>query len=347
MGWRTFARTALFALASCAVLYALYAYGLLDFARVGAAFAHRRGLLALDLGCILIMSLIGVARHAWALSVLGVRIPLTRVADANLIGQGVGQWMPGSMVVAEGLRISILFGAKSAARPTSATLLRIGMASLGDRLIGLGVMILTGSVAALLLVLARTPASPPPLYALLSGYLVLGTTLIALPLTGDTPPVRLLARRLEKVDHSRILTRPAAALASALLVMSEASGDWRRNGGFLLTMALSAIAAVLNPLTLVLAAGAIGAHIPWLVLAAAQPATLAGVVLPLGFAGLGAPQLVSVVVFAAFRVSADLVLAMTLLQGALLLAAQTSIALVWAALRGGSIVAALRRSSPA
>jgi hypothetical protein len=329
------------------VLYALYAFGLVDVGRIVAAFRQRLDLLVANIFCIVVMAIVAVVRHAWALRVLGVRIPLARVAGANLIGQGLGQWMPGSIVVSEGLRMGVLFGAQAGAHPSSSTLARIGIASLGDRLMGLGVAFLLGGTATTVLVLTHPTKSPALLVPLAVAYLIVGATLTALPLAGDAMPARALAGLLARPGRPGFVTRLTGAFASALRVAGDSSAEWRQDGRFLVTLALCALAAALNPIQLIFASAEVGGSIPWLVLMAAHPATYAGVLLPLGFAGFGAPQLVSVAVFAAFGVSAGAVIAMSLLQSTLLLMVQTALAFGWAALHGGEVVRGFRSAGGA
>ena len=341
---RTLLRSVAFALASVAVLAVLYSFGLVDLGRIADAFRRRWDLLAANVVCILAVAVIAVARNAWALRVLGAPIPLARVAGANLVSQGLGQWAPGSIVVTEGLRIGILMGARAADRPNASTLARIGVASLGDRLIGLGVCFVVGGVATLALSLGRPAATPALLYLLACAYLAVGAMLSALPLAGDTAPIRWLASLLAKPGGPRLAARLTGTFASALRLGGDSSADWRRNRRFVVTYLLAALAAVLNAAQLALASGETGGAIPWPVLMAAYPATYAGVILPLGFAGFGAPQLVAAAVFAAFGVAARAVIAMSLFQTTLLLAAQTLLGVGWAALRGDEVVRAFGRA---
>lgn len=340
-GWKAAALTT----GTGAVLWGLFRFGLLDTERIWTAFARHRGLLVLSVACLLAMSVVGVVRHMLALSAFGVPIPWQRVTAANLISQAVGQWAPGSMAVSEVLRIGMLLGGAPAGADRAQTVARIAMASLVDRIVGLGVMFCLGTVTALTAMYTGGSASQrAPLLVLALATLLMGAALLALPFAGDTRPMHWLIKRLRAADSSLVLIVYRERVAASLAHIQVASAQWTKSRGALVgAVLLSLASSVLNPLTLYLAGLATGGIVPFVLVAAVLPATIANVILPIGVAGFGGPQLVSVALFTPFGVSAETVVAMSLVQNTLVLAVQTTLGIIWAAWNSREIGAILRR----
>ena len=86
---------------------------------------------------------------------------------------------------------------------------------------------------------------------------------------------------------------------------------------------LSLSASLLNAFTLYFASLAAGRPLPFTVILAAIPLTVAAVFLPAGIAGFGGPQLLAAGVFSLFGADPKTVVAACLLQNTIVLAVQT------------------------
>jgi len=109
-------------------------------------------------------------------------------------------------------------------------------------------------------------------------------------------------------------------LSDAIELLNGAAARPRR---LLIPIALSLVIPFLNGATLFYAAQAIGRPLPLAVILVAVPFTILAVLLPLGLAGYGGPQLVAAGVFGLFNVSPETVVAACLVQNTVVLAVTT------------------------
>ncbi len=346
---RPLVRFSLLFLLSLAILFALQAAGFLDVLRVRAALREHAGAVFLSSLCIAISALIAVIRHDWALRVLGARTPWTRVASANLIALALGQWTS-SMAVAEVVRIGTLVRDRQPGE-RSTFLVRVAMASLVDRVLGTGVLFLVGSCAAFIAALKVAGAHQGALFLVCGVTFMLGIGLVVCPLAADTGIVRGVITWLRTNAGSRLPGRVFGRGAAFLEHLRDASSRWgERPSAIAVTSGLAAIVSILSGLSLYFAGVAMEAEVPFLILMAIYPTTIVATIVPLGFAGLGAPQLVSAALFAPFGVAVEALLALTLLQSTLVLIINTSVGLGWAVAQGGQVLPLLRsalRAEPA
>lgn len=325
----------------------LFYFDLIELGQVRTAFRDHALILALNVVCLLALSLLSVLRHLWVLGVVGVSIPWPRVAAANLVSQAIGQWAPGSMAVSELVRMGLMLG-DTRTSPEAAS--RIAVAAIVDRLIGLGMTFAVGAFAGALLVVtsSRQAALLLPLSLVC---LLLGAFLIVLPLLGGPARFDALALRIHANGDSRI-ARLSRSLASALSQVGKAAAHWRsRPRAVLVTIALSTAATLLVSASGYLTTVAVDDPISFLLLAAILPLNIISVILPIGFAGFGGPQLVAVALFAPFGVSPKTILALTLVQNTLVLGVQTTLGLLFGSAYGKNLAAIARarlgrRSNP-
>lgn len=319
-------------------LFILKKLGYLNLDAVAAAFRRegfRIGLVVLCLAALLLLSAI---RMFFLVRTLRLRVSFREILAANLVGQAIGQWLPGSLALTEMFRFGVLakLSPKEDDNPTGAGPIgRLGLAILLDRLLGLGAMFAVGGLAGLWIFFARPPIAPGhgPSIGLLSALsFLLGLAALAAPYR----PNRLLkkiARRKSGMDSgredapgwppagTRSLVRRAAGKIVHLL---EAVDQLRsRRNKPAVPLLLSLAAAVLNPLTLYFASRAAGSSLPFPVILAAIPFTVAAVFLPTGIAGYGGPQLLAAGVFALFGAEPATVVTACLLQNTIVLAGQT------------------------
>lgn len=343
---RSYAFSALLLALSVAIIWLLWRYGLVDFDSLLQAYRHQYLLLALAALCVLATSIVGILRHLWALSVLNVKVPKVSVVAANIIGQAIAIWAPGNIAVMEGLRMGLLVRPLRSADDVAQATSRMAMASIFDRTTSLAALFLTGAAGALYPYLAR-PEGFRGSYLLIGlgvAYVILGAVLLCAPQIASTGLFVWIAARL---DGAKQAPHPLAKRAAGMLRhMHDAAAHWRAHkNATLVTGALAAVIAILFSLTMWIASVAVGSPVPLWLATALFPSSIIAAIFPIGFAGLGGPQLLAIAVYAPFGVDARTVATMTLLQSTVTVAVQTMLGLVWAAVRHEDITYALGGSS--
>jgi uncharacterized membrane protein YbhN (UPF0104 family) len=319
-------------------IFALKKLGYLNLAPIFDAF--RRNGAWIGLALLSLAGLLGASAVRFFILIrsLGLPTAFRNVLAANLIGQAIGQWLPGSLAVTEVLRFGVMAGMTprdDAGRiaPNSGLKGRLGLAIAVDRLLGLGAMFTVGGLAGFFLIARRSIgrgflAAVIPLSA---AMLVLGLLGLAAPFR-PYPRLQRLAGRAagtipgatsqnESAAPPRGLFRRAAwNLFRLFETLKEfRSGDPRSPSLFILSFA----SALLNPLILYGAARAAGVSLSFPVILAAVPLTVAAILLPTGIAGYGGPQLLSAGVFPLFGAGPEMVVTACLLQNTIILAGQT------------------------
>ena len=327
VGRRFFQMTAMIVIGIGSLLI-LKKLGYLDLRPVAEAFrreGHWIGLIVLSLTGLLTLSAI---RFFYLVRGLGIDAPFREVLGTNLVGQAVGQWLPGSMAMTEVLRFGVMAGLRpkgDSGRISAGPgpLGRLGLAILVDRLLGLGAMFALGGLAGFYLLIRKSLAPEHVLIvaALSAISLTLGFTALAGPFRPNRFLLRLAGRLAGDAPVPKgIFRRMAGKVLQLFRSLEELRSGGIRPSRFLL---LSLVAAVLNPLTLYFASVAAGTPLPFPVILAAIPYTVAAIFLPSGIAGFGGPQLLSAGVFLLFGAEPEIVVPACLLQNTVVLAAQT------------------------
>ena len=311
-------------------LWILKSLGILDLRPFQEAFRREWPWIGLIILSLLGLSLVGAVRSYFLTRTLGFSAPFRDVLAVNLVGQAVGQWLPGSSAMTEVLRFGMMSGWSADAGPAADGAVfgskgRLGLALLVDRVLGLGAMFAVGGLAGFI-VLFRGGAGGgffAAILALSAISLALGLVALAAPFR----PNRLLHRPAPPAAGmesgpapKNMFRRTAWEIRRLLETLKEIRAQKNRAAGLIL---LSLAAAGLNPLTLYFASQAAGRPLPFPVILAAIPFTIAAVFLPLGIAGFGGPQLLAAGVFSLFGADPGTVVAACLLQNTVVLAIQT------------------------
>ena len=323
-------RVVVLAAVSAAILALLKLLGILNLRLFGEAFARGNGAIWLVAAALLAMTAVALVRYGLILRLVSFQARAPQVVAAGLISQAVGQWAPGSMAVTELIRFGLMAGLNDGAEGKG----RLALSILIDRLLGLGTMFLVGGLAAFYLhfrggILVKYPAL---VFSLAVLSVILGLGLILAPLLTITSPWRKLALFLAVKAARRppVVTNPAqlntrsvriwGGLSNAVELLNGAAARPRR---LLIPIALSLVIPFLNGATLFYAAQATGYPLPLSAILVAVPFTILAVLLPLGLAGYGGPQLVAAGVFGLFNVSPEAVVAACLVQNTVVLAVTT------------------------
>jgi uncharacterized membrane protein YbhN (UPF0104 family) len=334
-----FLRLVAMAVFGCGSLWIMKKLGLLDLRPILEAFRREWlwiGLVILSLLGLLIFSAI---RFFLLVRVFEVAAPFRNVLAANLVGQAVGQWLPGSMAVTEVLRFGVMAGLVSETDPNPGRSglgpkARLGLAIFIDRLLGIGAMFAVGGLAGFSLLLRQGGGggSFTVIFILSSISMILGVFAMATPFRSNRLWRRLATRAAgKKSDQTKGETDPAPGLRGLFrrtarkgLHLFEALEETRLRGyRAAAPLFLSLSASLLNAFTLYFASLAAGRPLPFTVILAAIPLTVAAVFLPAGIAGFGGPQLLAAGVFSLFGADPKTVVAACLLQNTIVLTVQT------------------------
>jgi Uncharacterised protein family (UPF0104). len=312
-----------------ASLVILHRLGYLDLAPVGSGFRRGGpwiGLIVLALIGLLAASAVRFHRLTRA---FGIPVRFRDAAAANLIGQAVGQWLPGSLALTEVLRFGVMAG--TSAGP--GTRGRLGLAVAVDRILGLGAMFAAGGLAGFVLfALGKIGrGSAVAVFALSAAAVVLGLAALAAPFRPNRRLARLAQRAAGPDPASSGLFRRAGRGALRLLkTLEEFRAGRHRAFGLLL---LSLAAALFNPLTLFFRRPSDGIPSSVLRHPGGRPADRGRDPAPHRPGRVRGPQLLAAGVFALFGAEPAAVVAACLLQNTVVLAGQTlGGALGWALL---------------
>ncbi len=331
----------------------LRALGLLNTRLVSQAFAGGILWLLLIAAALLLMAGLGILRYAHLLRAAGLRVRTRDVAAATLISQAVGQWAPGSMAVTELIRFGLMAVPDSGGAARGGRGGRVGLASLVDRTVGLGVMFIVGSISATAVFFldgANTPF-PALLCSLAAGSFFGGLLLCALPFLGRFTRLKALSAYIGKdsgdnaprENHGWLRVARGKFIEGLRSFMEAANAFASRPGALGVPLLLSIAVSLVNPATVYLSTIAVGRPVPYEVVLAALPLTFLGILLPIGFAGFGGQQLIAAGVFGVFGVDAESIVAASLLQNTMVLAVHTLLGVSGAGLSAGRLKALFRK----
>jgi len=314
------------AIVATGILAALYAYGLIDLRVIARAFRTDPGFVIAGTVCMIVASFIAVTRQKLALSLLNVPVSWRGAASATLVSQGIGALLPASAATSEAIRIGLLLGGDRTLRETMAH--NTAVASIVDRMMGVGVMFALGALAAASLCFGAHASNPLVLGLLAVANGCIGLALLLAPLAASAPAFKALLAALHGAQGARA-HKLAGKVLPALDNLVEASELFKsRPGGLMRIAALGLVVVLLTTTPSFLATRAVGADVPFQLLLAAQPVTIIGILLPTGLAGYGGPQLITALVFAPLGVPPAMMVNASLIQNTLVTAVQTLLAVV-------------------
>ncbi len=320
-------------------LWILHRLGYLNLEPIGAAFRQGGPWIGLAVASLLGLLLVSAYRFHLLIKAFGTAASFRDVLAANLVGQAVGQWLPGSVAMTEILRFALMAGRTEEENPDvplsgSGPKGRLGLAIIIDRLLGIGVMFAVGGLAGFYL-LARNKIGRVfdiAILVLSAVVLALGLIISAAPFSPNRRLQRLAGRmaglnpaiasgNITAGSPPRPIFRRAAWEIFRLLETLKELQAGENHGSVLLLLSLAA--AVFNPLTLYFAARAAGVPLSFPVILASIPLTAAAILLPTGFAGFGGPQLLAAGVFRLLGADPGAAVTACLLQNTIVLAGQT------------------------
>jgi uncharacterized protein (TIRG00374 family) len=323
------------------VLWLMGRANLIDFSMIQNAFQHEKGFVLLTIGVQLLIFILLMYRYVLTVRAFSVRVPTKDMAAATFVSVAIGQWAPGAMAIMEVIRMGLMFGTNKNVPEEEGVKPRLVAASLYDRLIGFMVILLIGFVASSYLVLLQlklnaAPATLAPLLALAVFSLCGTLAIIALPfVTRLSASHRILVGLHKRLGDNTQTPSPLTRALQQALAQAEKLRHVLASGGsnlksFSSATFVSLVASVLMSVAIYTAALAVGTPIPLTAIIASFPVVAIASLLPMGFAGMGGYQLVTVAVFHIFGVDARVAASANLLQTALSLLTCTALGLLFA-----------------
>lgn len=314
-------------LVSTACLIALYRSGSLHWTTLAPIFFEHGWLLAGTGACQVALTFVAVLRYRLVLRRLGVDLPFHTLVGPTLVGQAIGVWLPASMAVMEAVRLGLMLGVTRGRTgvATSEMRARVAVGSLLDRLVGQATMLCAGGALGLMLAARRSPlVTLPALLTVLAAIsLAGGSALLLLPALSRSQTLeRLLAWLGERGTKPGFgaLARGSSLIQRLLEGIGLLGGQ---RGWFLIPSLLST--GILSLAALALYLPGLATRVPpaYLAFFIGIPLVQLSQLLPLGFAGLGSQQLLTVGMLAPFAADPASVAAASFTQNAVSLVSTT------------------------
>jgi len=313
---------------SAACLGGMRALGLLRWQDAAQAFRERGAWVLGGAAAQLVVAALGIFRCGLLLALFDVRVPWRRVAGATLLSQGIGQFLPGSMAATELIRVGLLLGVgrRGVTSLDPDLSARLVLASVLDRVLGLGSMMVFGGVTGVALMASGLAPGVVLAIVYAAVSLLLGIFMLTLPVLGTLWPgaidgpawgdggVTPLARALARLHGLwRVWVAHSAQVA-------------RAPGKLVLAALLGAISLPVSCLTVWLPAEGGPMPLPFWPLAAVVPLLSLATVLPMGLAGFGSQQAFAALALAAFGVESKAVVTASLIQNVVVLLVGSALA---------------------
>ena len=356
-----------------AVLYAMAHFDLFDMTYLARAFQTGSTYVALTIASLVTLLFLNVARYLVLLRVFKLNIAFKNSAAATCVSMAAGQWLPGSMAVAEVLRVGLMMGALKKVDSSlhgggagiSSPRSRIAVASFVDRAIGLFVIFAVGALVSSALVFQQlnTPTlKTVEFYGLcsLAVFTIFASVGVALlPVLARWEILRSLSGKvrssIEAKQHSSsdVEVRFFYIIFNFLLKVFSAGSSLRAslvegtsNPTKLLAPILVSVSALFFLiLSFYLSSLAIGNEMSLFAISAAFPVLALSQLLPIGIGGIGGQQLIAVAVFNVFGISANIVSSASLLQSGLWLLVVTGFGILFARVGMKQIKAAISQKN--
>jgi hypothetical protein len=320
-------------------LFALHSAGGFELGELKRSIVRGWPLLLASAACQGTVSFVALARYRVLLHHLGVRLPLRRLIGPALVSQAIGTWLPASMAVTEALRLGLMLGVTrdSGAPDATAERARIAVASVVDRTVGLAAMFIVGGILGLKLVLSGDPVVRSQVMTVVLSLFSLasGAALLLLPALARGGWLKVLIGGLARIGPPRMRSlferaeRASGALAGGFAEL-RASPAWFLGPGL-----LSALVLLISGLGMYLPGQLTSAPPAYLAIVVGVPLLSLAQLLPLGFAGLGSQQVLTVGTLSIFALDASSVATASLLQN--------GVGLITTTLLGGAAATFLMR----
>jgi len=336
---KIFLKSFVFLLVSVAFVYLMTATHLVNWSALYEAFFNAPALILLVAFFQIGVVIFATIRYYLLLKAMHVRVDIFHVMAATTVGNGLGQWFPGSLAFIEAIRLALMLGSRykevsgAAADSTSPLRAKLAAVALFDRILGYFVMLLLSIIVggfALWLEVSGEAASTTTRLWELSFFILLSfffaLLCVLLPLFSGSIRFHKLLLIVKKVllhvsqKHfwQRLVTRIFTEIESVLYAINLAK---KRPKSFFVPLCVSFGSVLFTAGGTYYAAHALGAHIGFIPLIATVSLISLANILPLGLGGIGGVQLVAAFSLGIFGVSFESAASAQLLQTAVNLVA--------------------------
>lgn len=288
------------ATAGCAILLLLQSIGWVDLRRIAEVIMmdpkSLLGIVLAQLGILVANPL----RYYATLRAFNLRLPFQNVLTACTMSACIAPWLPGSAAVGEAIRTGLLLARGTGTAPPVAILAATGL----DNGIRLFVELNIGFGAGVLLLLSGMGQRSAELGSLVVLLGVCCLALGAVPLVIRHRHERWLPGRLTRMQRWVVAVRDGIPSPQVLLP----------------SLLLGAMPTLLNGLGFFFAAKALQTRIDWVCILVASPLLLISSLFPLGIAGIGGNQVITVAAFTLLGIPAQDATSAELLHTAVVLA---------------------------
>jgi len=295
-------------------------------------------LLLLTIALLQVMNYVGIGfRYKSILKILGLEKKTRHAVSATLVSNALGQWLPGSVAFVEILRVGFSLKVNQGNQLTPHEKFSFAMASLFDRIIGLFMTLLLGSVITFYFVISAPDKHASSYFILLCVFIInlsLCLMIMALPLIAGSKSMqhilaqgeRFFLRVLSGSKPRKIVMGLFHKLNDLIKIFSENGKNYKL---FLVPMSISLFSVFCFTLGMHLSWIALGSRIPFYeTLALISSLFLIGS-LPISVGGIGAPQFLAAILYGAFGASPSLAASAQLLLTAVTLVTISFVGLLY------------------
>lgn len=322
------------------ILWAMGHYNLINFELIITSLRNAKSFVLATVGVQLIVFFVLLWRYVLIVRAFDVPAKTQDLAAATFVSVALGQWAPGSIAFMEAIRMGLTVRS-NVSESVDNVRARLVAASFYDRLLGFIVILSMGFIFTFGLCLWQffetNWTGHVAALAMLTAFSFFGSiALIALPFISR---LNICKRLLNSAHHivgswtllgsqkfSRAMQKLLGGVESFRHVLASGGTRMRR---FVPAMLVSALAALLTNVTTYLAAQSLGTPISFLAITAVFPATAMAGLIPMGFAGIGGYQLLSVALLGIFGVTPHAAAGASLMQTAVSLLTSTLLGFVF------------------
>ncbi len=349
---------------SVLAIYFMYSQEIINVHALLKSFENHKKLILLIAIIQILNCLFMTFRYFSLLKLFQVKTDFQNVVSATFVSNGIGQWLPGSMAVAEVIRIGLMLGANhnhiqkvkatenSEVKENLAELTirsKLAAVSIIDRLIGLLVMLFFGLIMTAYMYFRISNDGTSGSDNLLNFFIlsfIFFLMIILLPIFARIQVFRRFFTRLERffltLFRKGFLNKIFRKLFHELNSLFDAIAiGSRRIFSFWKPIFFSVVCVLLACLGMYLSGVAVSGKVPFEAILATISILAIASLLPLGLGGMGGMQIVAAIVFSIFQVSPQSAVSAQLLQTAVNLLAVSAVGLLFARLSAKQIRAIL------
>lgn len=290
------------------IIWFLAHKNLIHFELIKSALAHSKWLI-IGIAVLQIFNYFSMGlRYQVILKTLNFKQKFKNVIAATFIGNGLGQWLPGSLAFIEVIRVGLMTKSINQSENAQQEVGHLAIASLFDRLIGLFIGLFIGTLICIYFIITLKQVDSAQFLILLlvsgfNGFMCL--LILLLPLFAGSKLMQHILARGERmclhfISHPKFHSMIIAFFHKTNALIKFFAKNGRNYKLFFIPMGLSLCSFLGFAFSLQVASYALGTTIPFLVTLCIVAILSVITALPISVGGIGAPQLITAILFGAF-----------------------------------------------